>query len=102
MLVHEPGPSPGPAARSSGRSVEYPHDQELRNQRWGRTCNGARLGPAVDGRDPAEDVFLVGLGILDEDVEVAARPEGVADRVEELELALVLGSGAATPRPAGA
>ena len=61
----------------------------------GQDVQRGRLGAAVDGRDPAEDVLLVGLGVLDEDVEVAARPEGVADRVEQLELAARSGSAAA-------
>ena len=39
-----------------------------------------RLGPAVDCRDATEDVFLVGLGVIDEHVEVAALVQGVANR----------------------
>lgn len=48
----------------------------------GQDVQGGGLGPTVDGRDPAQDVLLIRLGILDEHVEIASRPEGIADRVD--------------------
>ena len=47
---------------------------------------GRRRAP-VDGRDPAQEVLRSGLGILDEHIEVAALLEGLAQRVDQLELA---------------
>ncbi len=46
------------------------------------------LGTSVRGGDRAEDVFLVGLGILDHDVEITPLGQGVADGVDQLELGL--------------
>jgi Na+-transporting methylmalonyl-CoA/oxaloacetate decarboxylase gamma subunit len=46
------------------------------------------LGAAIDGRDPAEDVLLAELGVLDGDVEVSARLEDPLQGVDQLEFGL--------------
>ena len=74
------------------------HDQVLRNQSCGSRCSVRRLGPAVVDRDPHQDVVGRGLGVLDEDVEVAVVVEDAG--VEQLELRLVACRGGGSPRPA--
>ena len=44
------------------------------------------LAGAIDRGDPAENVLGAGLGVFDENVEVAAVAEDIADGVEQLEL----------------
>ncbi len=51
----------------------------------GQYVQGRWLGSAIDRRDPAEDVFLVGSGILDENVEIPAGAKRIADRIAQLE-----------------
>ena len=73
---------------SSGRGVVRPHDQVLRNQTVGSRCRFGRL----PGRDSTtvmrdQDVFGVGLGILDEHIEVAVLVEDAG--VEQFELGIV-------------
>ena len=48
-----------------------------------------RLRPPIRRDDPAEDVLLVDLRVLDLDVEIAARFERIAERVDQLELRVV-------------
>jgi hypothetical protein len=47
-----------------------------------------RKRAAIIGRDPAEDVVFAGLGVIDEDIKITPRGEGVAQGVDQLELGL--------------
>jgi hypothetical protein len=62
--------------------------------------DGRGLRPAVDGRDAAEDVLLIGLGVLDEDVEIAALLERLPQRVDQLELGRIAAPPRGFPPPA--
>ncbi len=70
------------AVRPPGPRVAIPE--------MGQDVERRRLGPAVHRGDAAQEVLGVGLGVLDEDVEVAVGREGVPERVEQLELRLAL------------
>ena len=73
-----------------GRSAA--HDQVLRNQSVGSRCSGAASGPRLWTRDADQEVVGIGLGVLDDDVEVAVVVEDAG--VDQLELRLA----AAAPR----
>ena len=48
-----------------------------------------RVRSTVDGCDATEDVLLIGLGILDKDVEVAILPKCFAERIDQFILGLI-------------
>ncbi len=50
----------------------------------GQDVYGGRIRPTIDHRNTAQDVLLVGLGVLDEDVEVTIFLEGSAQGVNQL------------------
>ena len=72
------------ASASSPRRVR-PHDQVLRNQSVGSTCSGAASGPRLATVIRIRMSSGDGLGVLDDDVEVAVVVEDAG--VEQLELA---------------
>ena len=55
---------------------------------------GRGFRPAIDRRDATEDVLLSGFGVLDDDIEITARREGLAQRVRQLELRFFAAPGA--------
>ena len=60
-----------------------------------------RLRTAIIGRDPAQDVVFAGLGVIDEDIKITPRREGIAQGVDQLELGVGAVRGAGFPRTAG-
>lgn len=60
-----------PALHRVGRGASGAIHQRLWNQRWGNRCSVAFSGPTVRNLDANQEVSGAGLGVLDEDVEIA-------------------------------
>ena len=73
-------------------------DQVLRNQSVGSRCSDGRSGPRLATVIADQNVVGRGLGVFDEDVEVAVVVEDA--RVDQFELRLLPASAAGSPRPA--